>query len=736
MPTLCLNMIVKNESKIIQRLLESVFPVIDSYCICDTGSTDNTIELIQQFFKTKEVNGHPAIPGKIVSEPFRDFGYNRTFALRECNTIPNAEYILLLDADMIFVIDPSIDIQQFKTALCKDVYCVFQGSNTFYYKNIRILKNNPQYYYWGVTHEYVKTTPFSTYEDIPKTKIFIIDIGDGGSKNEKFTRDLELLKKGLEEYPDNDRYVFYLANTYFGLNQYTNAIEMYEKRIKLGGWNQEIWYSYYSIGRSYKELGDIPNAIHYWLEGYNYLPQRIENLYEIICHYRKNNKHRLAYTFYELANYENIRLNPSTSMDHLFLQKDIYEYKLDYELSIIGYYCNLNNNDIVKSCINVLSNKNATEEIQLNVLSNYKFYAIQMKSLECQFKRKDFESNYNVLNQIGDSLNIDKTIFLSSTPSICLEQFQNPRTKTNLIIINVRFVNYRINQNGEYELKNTITTINVIAMIDISSMYRWRKISEFILNYEKKYDEYYEGMEDIRLLSQDGNLLFNSNRIINRPIGDEIRISQKESEMKPDQDDKTNFKIMIEHGKIDLITRTANSTILRKTNQKKIEKNWVLFTDSNYDIKIIYEWYPLTIGYARKQNDPKVKNSRKQETTEMVISDKIKTPVLFKYVRGSSNGIIVDGNVWFLCHIVSIEHRRYYYHLFVVMDIHTFEIIKYSRIMTFEGSKIEYTLGMIYLEDLKQFMIGYSINDCQTKYMLISKLKVDETMIEIGSMAA
>ena len=48
--TLCLNMIVKNESKIIARLLTSVSPIIDSYCICDTGSTDNTVEIIQNFF--------------------------------------------------------------------------------------------------------------------------------------------------------------------------------------------------------------------------------------------------------------------------------------------------------------------------------------------------------------------------------------------------------------------------------------------------------------------------------------------------------------------------------------------------------------------------------------------------------------------------------------------------------------------------------------------------------------
>ena len=49
-PTLCLNMIVKNEGKIILRLLESVVSIVDCYCISDTGSTDNTIELIENIF--------------------------------------------------------------------------------------------------------------------------------------------------------------------------------------------------------------------------------------------------------------------------------------------------------------------------------------------------------------------------------------------------------------------------------------------------------------------------------------------------------------------------------------------------------------------------------------------------------------------------------------------------------------------------------------------------------------
>ena len=98
-PTLCLNMIVKNESRIIHRLLNSVKDIIDCFCICDTGSTDNTVELIEQF--GREHN----IAGKVIKEPFRNFEYNRSHALRECDSM-DADFILLLDADMIFWKNP------------------------------------------------------------------------------------------------------------------------------------------------------------------------------------------------------------------------------------------------------------------------------------------------------------------------------------------------------------------------------------------------------------------------------------------------------------------------------------------------------------------------------------------------------------------------------------------------------------------------------------------------------
>ena len=73
-----------------------------SYCICDTGSTDDTVEIIESFFREKN------IPGKVIREPFRNFEYNRSFALKACDEI-DADRILLMDADMVLWKNPKIE---------------------------------------------------------------------------------------------------------------------------------------------------------------------------------------------------------------------------------------------------------------------------------------------------------------------------------------------------------------------------------------------------------------------------------------------------------------------------------------------------------------------------------------------------------------------------------------------------------------------------------------------------
>jgi tetratricopeptide (TPR) repeat protein len=689
-PKLCLNMIVKNESRVIKRLLDSVSDIIDSYCICDTGSTDNTIEIITQHFQEKN------IPGKIVQEPFRDFGYNRSHALKMCEDMDNADYILLLDADMIFWKNPNLHNTDFKQRLVLDAYHIYQGSEHFHYKNTRIVKNRIGTYYWGVTHEYVKTPDGARYETLDKNVVFINDIGDGGAKSDKFERDIRLLKKGLEEFPNNDRYTFYLANSYHDSRDYVNAIETYKKRIEIGGWFEEVWYSYYNIGDCYKQLGDMANAVHYWMEAYQFFPKRLENLYEIVSHYRYYGQNQIAYVYCNIA-LKQLALNPNP--DYLFLKRDVYTYKLKWEMTVIGYYCNLDNHDLGRLCMDVIAQHTVDNNTYNNVLMNYKFYTKSFRDWELHMP----EYNLQLLKNVGKELLKDCfPEFVASTPSIVY----NGESKE--LVVCQRYVNYWINDKGGYENREHITTKNVIAVFDTTNS-AWIKKKEFLMDYDASLDNRYVGLEDVRLFF-DGNVLkFNANRGIN------------------------THSMMIEHGTIDLETQKTKSGFMLIDNQHMIEKNWVLCKDTSGKTKVIYKWSPLTIGDINAHqeeidSDDEVDEPEK-DSFMFQKTHEIKTPGFFKSVRGSTNGIVIGDEIWFLCHLVSYEERRYYYHLFVVLDSTTLALKKYSPLFTFEKQKVEYSLGFIYYPETNRFLIGYSKMDKITDYLLMSKGAVDNMCI-------
>ena len=682
---ICLNMIVKNESRVILRLLESVAPLIDHYCICDTGSTDNTISIIREFFDAK------GISGKIAIEPFRDFGYNRTYALKLCDQVATEhqiDYVLLLDADMYLSGPALTNPKAFKRLLGKaDVYYLFQGSERFYYKNVRIVRPNKGYTYWGVTHEYVKTPEGTKYEPIDKSELFICDIGDGGAKADKFERDIRLLERGLEEVPNNDRYTFYLANSYRDAGHIEKSIETFKKRIKIGGWVEEVWHSYYSIGKCYMRLGDAPNALFWWMEAFHYYPKRIENLYEIVKYYRIEGRHTLSYLWYIIADTQ--RKKYSITSDYLFLQKDVYDFKLDFELSIIGYYVNTENFDLSRYSCKVIADPNVDDNIIRNVLSNYKFYS---KSL-IKSSTPVFNDLIHVLNCIGDFQEIEDE-YISSTPSICFHGKD--------IIAVRRYVNYRIDDKGNYINQSHIKTKNIMGILKKDSdKNEWSLVNEFVMPYNKTLDNIYIGLEDVRIMSYNNRLLYHANRGLDRS------------------------KIAVESGEILLKTEIGVSNILHRIDKSsEIEKNWVLIPSSNFlEPKVIYGWSPLTIGEVRNMKD------------FYVISQDTTVPTFFKHLRGSTNGVIVENDeIWFIGHLVSYEDRRYYYHMFIVLDKETFKLKKYSTPFTFEGNKVEYTLGFVYLkseEGLDHLLIGYSIMDSETKYLTIEKSIADDMMIVV-----
>ena len=103
-----LNLMIKNESKIIERCLGHALPHVDAVSILDTGSTDNTVALCEAYL-TKSGK-----PFTIAVEPFKNFGYNRTVSFEKtqafCTQLEwDAEktYAMAVDADMNIVVSPS-----------------------------------------------------------------------------------------------------------------------------------------------------------------------------------------------------------------------------------------------------------------------------------------------------------------------------------------------------------------------------------------------------------------------------------------------------------------------------------------------------------------------------------------------------------------------------------------------------------------------------------------------------
>jgi len=726
-PTLCLNMIVKNESRVIRRLLESVYDIIDAYCICDTGSTDNTIDIIESYFRDKN------IPGKVIKEPFRNFEYNRSFALKACDEF-EVDMVLLMDADMILWRNKKIDPSKFKQLLTThDAYYIFQGNDNMYYKNTRIVKNRTGVSYKGVTHEYVELPHNTNQGVLVKDIIFIQDIGDGGAKSDKFERDVKLLKDGLLETPTNERYMFYLANSLKDLASVQNhqiesqihsldnsckelnnlfkgthsalgliknlevlrksiqkeqeslrykllreAIEWYEKRIKAGGFWEEVWYSHYNIGHAYFHLGEVEKAIYYFQKSFIQYPQRVENIYEIVKYYRETGQNDLAVHFYLMGKKS---LDVYKSRDYLFIQKDVYDYKLDFEMSILGYYLNPTNIDLKQLCMYILSQYRPVDGgISRNVLSNYKFYTDKIIDYDTGSWR---DGNWGtLLANLGKTLPIpenQKADFSSSTPTFCFQ-----KTPLEMYGI-VRYVNYKINENGGYEQKRTIETKNAIARLQYNtSSNEWTIEKEKWLLYDTSYDNYYVGLEDVRIYYHPytDSIYYNANRGLSQG------------------------NMVVEHGKINRISfETQETRFLKINGQRSVEKNWVMFYYEldPQPIYMVYQWYPLTIG--------KIKGD------EFQITNTMETPHIFQYIRGSTNGVNVNDELWFLCHIVSYEDRRYYYHIMVILNKNTLELKRTSKMFTFEKNKVEYCLGMDVMGDNLRF--GYSLMDKETKYMSI-----------------
>jgi GR25 family glycosyltransferase involved in LPS biosynthesis len=326
-------MIVKNEGHIIADTLAHLLKYIqfDYWVISDTGSTDKTKEIIQDFFKARN------IPGELVETPWRDFGFNRSEAFR--HAYKKTDYAFVWDAD-----DEISGDFKLPAVLDADSYLfTFGCEDGFRYSRAQMFNNHQKWIYKGVLHEYAMCTePTKPSDTITGNYYFISGRrGDRSKDPNKYLKDAIILEKASAEALASkdsiyNRYIFYCAQSYASCNMHEKAIEFYKKAAdSKEQWQQERYISCLEIYEACEKLKKPEEALRYLVDSYSYDPKRVECIYRLIKYYCINNATDVAYMYYTLIQkyFENEYPTDNIS-SRLFARKSEYDFYLPYYMVI------------------------------------------------------------------------------------------------------------------------------------------------------------------------------------------------------------------------------------------------------------------------------------------------------------------------------------------------------------------------------------------------------------------
>ncbi|RIK40920.1 MAG: hypothetical protein DCC58_13255 [Chloroflexi bacterium] len=327
-PKIVLCMIVRNESQVLARCLNAAAAFIDAAAICDTGSDDGTPELAAATLQQL------GIPHRIHRHPWVSFGHNRSRAFQASRALAEElgwdlahAWALFLDADMVPTATPGYNRRQLRA----DSHQVRFGNEAFWYYLTVFARLALPWRSVGATHEYWAAEGAGPGERLEGFRI--IHYGDGGTRWEKFERDIRLLEAELREEPENSRAMFYLAQSYFDIGRYAEAREWYLRRVAAGGWEEEAWFAAYKAGCCLLKLEQWDLGVGELLAAWQRRPQRAEPLFQIAHEARVRGKHAIGMLAAEKA----LQIPPPAD-DLLFIDGRAHAAGPVEEISICAYY--------------------------------------------------------------------------------------------------------------------------------------------------------------------------------------------------------------------------------------------------------------------------------------------------------------------------------------------------------------------------------------------------------------
>jgi glycosyltransferase involved in cell wall biosynthesis len=351
MGKLALTFICKNEEHCILTMLNSVKDITDLICGVDTGSNDQTVQIIKQFGVDNN------IPTYVFERPFDNFENSRNHGMQKLREVikelgwdATKTHSFFVDCDETMVIDPKFDKNQF----VNDLYMINTMIGSMKYTRNTFARVSMPFRFSGFVHEYIVCDqPNITSGLAENIYVDVKMIGQSwkGDISQKYKSHATILENYLDTVQRDPRSLFYTAQSYHDSasipdNRAENeerlrrSIKYYRERVSRNdGYAEERYYSQYRIGSIMRML-ECPwiDTQQELLKAYAMDPLRGESIKLIIDYYLSVGEWSLAYLYSKFCKVNFHAKNPYPTR-LLFVDQSLYSWKFLESHAAAAFYC-------------------------------------------------------------------------------------------------------------------------------------------------------------------------------------------------------------------------------------------------------------------------------------------------------------------------------------------------------------------------------------------------------------
>ena len=350
MGKLALNFICKDESPVIENMLESAKGIIDLIVVNDTGSTDGTQQIIKNFGEKY------GIPTYVFERPFDDFEKSRNHAMqklrdvvKELNWNPDQVHGFWFDCDETLVIDPKFAKSQFT----KDLYMINTYIGQMKYTRNTFFKVSKPFRWYGPVHEFIVCDEQNITSGLAEN--IHVDVKMTGNSwmgdiAEKYASHAYKLEAYINKNRQDPRWIFYTAQSWHDAASMKDNREENEERLRRSlkyyrervqrpdGYAEEIYYAQYRIGTIMRMIEEPWNLTHMeLLKAYQIDPMRGESIKVIIDYYLQMGEWHMAYIYTKFAKTTFHGKNPYPTR-LLFVDEATYVWKFAEAHAAASFY--------------------------------------------------------------------------------------------------------------------------------------------------------------------------------------------------------------------------------------------------------------------------------------------------------------------------------------------------------------------------------------------------------------